>query len=362
MLIHASPVHRRSPMRRLLPLALVAVSLAGCASSSRSEAGENGGLSVQIISTSPTFTDLTGAVIAARDLYAKVGLDVTVDYGADNASLITQALMAGDADVGSSGTGALYNAYAQGMTDLVSMGSSNPSITFGLALNQQTVDMLAQRGVTPDSPVEQRVQALRGLTITAGPDGSTGNSYVRIMLGEYGLDPNADVTLIPNNDGTAQIATTRNGRANGFAQSFPRSNFPDAEGWGRLWLNWSQDLPRLLPMASHDLYTTRGWMQENPEAARRVMQAVWLAHQELQNPTPELRDAVKALPAFTDLSDATFDAGWELAIDAYAGANPLTTQQMFDNELYLVNFNRPAPVTIAFTDLYDLSAAEAAKP
>jgi sulfonate transport system substrate-binding protein len=89
---------------------------------------------------------------------------------------------------------------------------------------------------------------------------------------------------------------------------------------------------------------------------------VWLAHQELQNPTPELRDAVKKLPAFTDLNDAAFDAGWELAIDAYAGANPLTTQQMFDNELYLVNFNRPASVTIAFTDLYDLSAAEAAKP
>jgi sulfonate transport system substrate-binding protein len=365
MLIGASPVHRRSrsPLRRLLTLAVgAAVGLTGCASGGGSEEAENGALPVSIISTSPTFTDLTGAVIAARDYYTQVGLDVTVDYGADNASLITQAVISGEADVGSSGTGALYNAYAQGMTDLVSMGSSNPSITFGLALNRQTVDMLAQRGVTPDSAVEQRVQALRGLTLTAGPDGSTGNAYVRIMLGEYGLDPNADVTLIPNNDGTAQIATTRNGRANGFAQSFPRSNFPDAEGWGTLWLNWSRDLPRLLPMASHDLYTTRGWLQENPEAARRVMRAVWLAHQELQNPTPELRDAVKKLPAFTDLNDAAFDAGWELAIDAYAGANPLTTQQMFDNELYLVNFNRPASVTIAFTDLYDLSAAEAAKP
>lgn len=362
MLIDASPVPRRTPIHRLLTLAVVAVSLAGCASSSRSEGAENGGLSVTIISTSPTFTDLTGAVIAARDYYTQVGLDVTVDYGADNASLITQALIAGDADVGSSGTGALYNAYAQGRTNLVSMGSTNPSITFGLALNQQTVDRLAERGVTPDSPVEERVKALRGLTLTAGPDGSTGNAYVRIMLGEHGLDPDTDVTLIPNNDGAAQIAATRNGRADGFAQSFPRSNFPDAEGWGTLWLNWSKDLPRLLPMASHDLYTTRDWLRQNPDAARRVMQAVWLAHQELQNPTPELRDAVKKLPAFTDLSDAAFDAGWELAIDAYAGATPLTTKEMFDNELYLVNFNRPDPVTITFEDLYDLSAANAAKP
>ena len=76
----------------------------------------------------------------------------------------------------------------------------------------------------------------------------------------------------------------------------------------------------------------------------------------------ELRDAVRKLPAFADLDEAAFDAGWKLAIDSYQGATPLTTQQMFDNEKLLVNYNRASPVQSGFGDLYDLSAAEAARP
>lgn len=301
-------------------------------------------------------------MILARNYFEKVGLDADFDHGASNASLITQAVISGDADIGSSGTGALYNAYAEGRTNLVSLGTTNRSITFGLALNQETIDDLAQKGVTPDSPVKDRVQALRGLDLAASPAGSTGNAYLRIMLSESGLDPDTDVTIVPNNDASAQIAATRQGRTNGFASSFPRTNFPEAEGWGDLWLNWAKDLPSLLPLASHDYYTTRSWLKENPEVAKRVMKALWLAHQDLQDPTEELKDAVKALPDFKDLNQDAFDAGWELAITAYQGVTPLTTQEMFDNALFLVNYDRDTPVRFGFKDIYDLSAAEAAQP
>ena len=368
------PTRRRMPtsISRWAPriwgagLVVLALTLTGCAGASRpaQSAGPAaaGALPITIKSTSPTFTDLPTGVILARGYFQKVGLDATFDYGVSNASLITQAVISGDAQVGSSGTGALYNAYAEGRTNLVSLGTTNPSITFGLALNQQTIDDLAAKGVTPASPARDRVQALRGLTIAASPSGSTGNSYVRLMLNEYGLNADTDVTLIPNNDATAQVALTRQGRANGYAQSFPRSNFPEAEGWGALWLNWAQDAPSLTPLASHDYYTTREWMQQNPEAARRVMQAVWLAHRDLQNPTDELKNAVRALPEFAKLNPAAFDAGWELAVGAYQGATPVTTQQMFDNSVKLQNDTRDNPLTFGFTDIYDLTAAKAAQP
>jgi ABC-type nitrate/sulfonate/bicarbonate transport systems, periplasmic components len=352
-------------MRAVLAALALALTLAlsGCAGGGAASApSADGKLKLRMVSTSPTFTDLPTAVILARNYFDQVGLDVDLDYGASNASLVTQAVISGNAQVGSSGTGAVYNAYAEGMTNLVSMGSTNPSLTFGLSLNKNTIDQLAQRGVTPASPVEQRVQALRGLSITASPAGSTGNAYLRLMLSQYGLNPDTDVTIIPNNDGTAQVATTRQGRANGFAQSFPRSNFPEAEGWGALWLNWATDLPSLLPLASHDYYTTRGWLKQNPEAASRVMKALWLAHRDLQNPTPELRDAVRALPDFRDLNESAFNAGWELAVGAYKGATPLTTKAMFDHQVSLTNYNRKTPLKFGFEDVYDLSAAKAGQP
>ena len=102
-------------------------------------------------------------------------------------------------------------------------------------------------------------------------------------------------------------------------------------------------------------------MQQNPEAARRVMQAVWLAHRDLQNPTDELKNAVRALPEFSKLNPAAFDAGWELAVGAYKGATPVTTQQMFDNSVKLQNDTRDTPLTFGFTDIYDLTAAKAAQ-
>jgi NitT/TauT family transport system substrate-binding protein len=91
------------------------------------------------------------------------------------------------------------------------------------------------------------------------------------------------------------------------------------------------------------------------------MRAVWLAHQDLQNPTDELRDAVRELPAFANLDEAAFDAGGRLAVASYQGATPLTTQEMFDNEVFLVNYNRDSPIRFGFGDIYNLSAAEAAK-
>ncbi|WP_230205253.1 ABC transporter substrate-binding protein [Parafrankia elaeagni] len=315
------------------------------------------------MSTSATFTDLPTVVIVAQDYFRQVGLDAEVSFSnASNASLITQAVISGDTDIATSGTGALYSAYAEGKTDLVSLGTMNPSITFGLALNQETLDTLAERGVTPESSAEERVQALRGLNLTSSPEGSTGNTYLRVMLSEYGVDPDRDVTILPNNDASAQIATTRQGRVSGFAQSFPRANFPAAEGWGGLWLNWAEDLPSVLPLASHDYYTTRSWLEQNPEIAKRVMQAVWLADRDLQNPTDELRDKVRGLSQFANLNEAAFNEGWESAVVAYKDATPLTTQEMFDNEVRLINLNRESPISFSFDDIYDLSAAEAAQP
>jgi NitT/TauT family transport system substrate-binding protein len=159
--------------------------------------------------TGPTFTDLTTLVIVAQNYWEKVGLQPDFQFiTASNAATATQALIARQMDVASGGTGSFYTAYAEGKTDLVGLGTVNPSITFGLAVNNDTAKQLAAKGVTPSSPIEQRVQALKGLQIAASPQGSTGLKYTRIMLSTYGVDPDKDVTIVPNADNAAQVAAT----------------------------------------------------------------------------------------------------------------------------------------------------------
>lgn len=144
-----TPTTRRLPRMSLAGLAVLTLVLSACAGgNSENAAGKpaaDGALPFRMISTSPSFTDLPTSVILARNYFEKVGLDADFDHGASNASLITQAVISGDADIGSSGTGALYNAYAEGRTNLVSLGTTNRSITFGLALNQETIDASPRR-------------------------------------------------------------------------------------------------------------------------------------------------------------------------------------------------------------------------
>ncbi|MFE7566796.1 ABC transporter substrate-binding protein [Streptomyces sp. NPDC057539] len=364
----AVPAPRRIRTTRLLAVlaTVLALLLTGCAQAERAAQpaakAANGALKVRFMATSPSFTDLPTAVILARGHFERVGLDVEYRPGPSSAPLITQGVMAGDADIGSSGAGAMYSAYAEGMTDLVGLGTTNGSVTFGLAINLKTADKLAEKGVTPDSPARERVQALRGLRLMASPQGSTGNSLMRMILNQYGVDPDDDVTIMPNNDSASQIATTREGRADGYAQSFPRTSFPEVEGWGVKWLNWAEDLPQMLPLASHDYYTTRSWLKANPEAAKRFMKALWLAHRDLQKPTAELRDAVYELPEFAEMNKDAFDDGWEMAVAAYKGATPLTTREMFEKEAAIVNRERLTQMHIKYEDVYDLGPARAARP
>jgi NitT/TauT family transport system substrate-binding protein len=350
----------------LVACVLVLSACAGNPNASGSAATTNasGALHIKMRSTGPTFTDLPTVVILAQDYFKKVGLDADFEFiSASNAATATQGLIAGEMDVASGGTGSVYSAYAQGAKDLVSLGTVNPAMTFGLAVNNETAKQMAAKGVTPDSPVEQRVQALKGMSLASSPQGSTGQKYLKTMLSTYGVDPNKDVTLVPNADNAAQLAAAKQGRVNGFANSFPNTNLPEADGWGVLWLNFAKDLPQILPLAAHEVYTSRKWLDKNPEAAKRLMKAYWLALADLQNPTPELKDKIKNMEGFKKLNPKGFDLGWELSVPVYKGATPVTTEQMYKNQLNLVNLERKgAPVNFKMDDLYDLKAAEESKP
>jgi len=356
---------RRARRTWLVGLAATALVLAGCGGGGEDNESSGSGdrIPVTIRSTGPTFTDLVTLVIVAQDYFTKVGLDADFEFIlASNAANATQGLIAGEMDVASGGAGSLYNAFAEGRTELVSLGTANPAVTFGLAINNETAAQLAAKGVTPSSPVEQRVKALSGLSLASSPEGSTGQKYLRKMLNEYGVNPDRDVTLVGNADNAAQLAAAREKRVNGFANSFPNTNMPEADGWGVLWLNWAKDLPSILPLASHEYYTTRKWLEKNPEAAKRLTKALWLAYQDLQNPTNELREKIRNLEGFKGFNPKGFDLGWELSLGAYKNGTPLTTQEMFDHQVALVNYGRDKPIDVKFSELYDLGPVNASKP
>jgi len=353
----------RVPRTLLAGLVVSMLVLTACGGGDNASSDGASGDHLVMRSTGPTFTDLPTAVIQAEDLFKEVGLDVDFEWlTASNAATATQGLVAGEMDVASGGTGSLYSAYSAGLKDLVSLGTVNPAMTFGIAVNNEAAEKMAKEGVTPDSPVEERVQALKGMSLAASPQGSTGLKYTKAILSEYGVDPDSDVTIVPNADNAAQVAAAKEGRTDGFANSFPNTNLPEADGWGVLWLNLAEDLPQILPLAAHEVYTTRKWVDKNNDTAVKLMKAYWLALADLQNPTAELKEKVKNLAGFKDLNPKAFDDGWDLSIPVYKDATPVTTEEMFENQLDLVNTENDKPVELSFDDIYDLGPAKEAQP
>ena len=346
------PSSRRAPLAALVGLAMALV-LAACGSGGNSDDAEkSGGASVDHVVAKvlgPTFTDLPTLVILAQDYFTKVGLDVDLEFlAASNAATATQGVIAGEMDITSGGSGSLYSAFAAGRRELVAIGNLNPAMTFGLAVNNATVDRMAKAGVTINSPVEKRVQALRGMKFAASPVGSTGLKYLRTMLSSYGVNPDTDVTIVGNADNNAQLAAARQGQVNGFANSFPNTNLAEADGWGIQWLNFAEDLPKgsLTPLASHALYTTRSWVTKHPEAAVKLMKAYWLAMKDLQNPANELKEKIKNLEGFRNLNPKGFDLGWEASIPIYKDWTPVPTQEMFAKQLNLVNLDAATKLSL----------------
>jgi sulfonate transport system substrate-binding protein len=361
------PSSRRAPLAALVGLAMV-LGLAACGGGGNKPAENTGGGSVDHLVarvTGPTFTDLPTVVILAQDYFKKVGLDVDFDFlAASNAANATQGVIAGEMDITTGGSGSLYSAYAAGRHELVAIGNLNPAMTFGVAVNNKAVEEMAKKGVTKNSPVEKRVQALRGMKFAASPAGSTGLKYLRTMFTSYGVNPDSDVTIVGNSDNNAQLAAARAGQVDGFANSFPNSNMAEADGWGVLWLNFAEDLPKgsLIPLASHALYTTHDWLNKHPQAAEKLLRAYWLAQVDLQNPTPELKEKIKNLPAFKNLNPKGFDLGWDASIPIYKGWTPVPTQEMFTKQLDLVNLDAATKIDFKFADLYDLGPANKTKP
>jgi NitT/TauT family transport system substrate-binding protein len=188
---------------RLSGIALgLAVALVGCGGGSVGQIAEADGelTTVRIVSTKSWNSALAGLAVDG-DFATEFGLDFeTVTIADAGSSNQVAALLAGSADVGSFGINTAVDAI---------MGGAPLQIIGGASYIQQTIvastTAMQKYGISlDDSPIE-RVAKLKGATIAAGPEGSSGNNSLRAILADAGLDPDVDVNLVPLADTSGAV-------------------------------------------------------------------------------------------------------------------------------------------------------------
>ncbi|MDR7480953.1 MAG: ABC transporter substrate-binding protein [Armatimonadota bacterium] len=141
-------------------------------------------------------------------------------------------------------------------------------------------EVTRQRNVSRQTPLPQRLAALRGLRLGITRPGAATDVYMRYYLKRAGLDPDRDAQLLSIGGGAGLLAALRTRQIDAFHLSAPTPYVAEREGFGVVVIKASAgDVPELdnflyTGVSVHNVYANK-----NPDVVRRWVRAVIKANQ-----------------------------------------------------------------------------------
>ena len=224
-----------------------------------------------------TVTSLPSAFLAAmyvadeQGIFQQEGLDVEIvelQSGIDGVS----AVVSGSAQYADMGFDDLATLAAEGEESLVMVHNLVGRVTFALVMNP---DVARERGVSRESPIEERYAALKGLRLGVTSPGAATDKYMRYYLRQAGLDPERDAEIIAIGDGASLLAALETGQIDAYQLSPPTPYVAAAEGFGTLLIDGAAgDVPLFADFVYTGFAANRQWADQNPEPARAFSRAL----------------------------------------------------------------------------------------
>jgi NitT/TauT family transport system substrate-binding protein len=145
-------------------------------------------------------------------------------------------------------------------------------VTLALVMDPEVAE---ERGVTRDSPLAERYEALRGLRLGVTSPGAASDRYLRYYLREAGLDPEKDAEIIAIGDGSSLLAALETDQIDAYQLSPPTPYVAEAEGFGTILIDGAAgDVPALSDFAYTGFAANREWASANPDTVRAFTRAL----------------------------------------------------------------------------------------
>jgi NitT/TauT family transport system substrate-binding protein len=256
----------------------------------------------------------------------------------------TTALITGSAHFGVAGTAGVIEAVARG-PDLIMLAAIFSEVSSNIAVR---TDALTQKGVTPQHPIDDRVQALRGLKIATSSQTSTNNKVLRYLLLKNGIDPDRDASIVFIADPAAQASAVVNKLVDGLIASSPTADITVARGEAQILLAGTKgEIKGLEGMTFLAVVSRREYVEKNREITQAVVNAIVRAAQHArQHPTDAKSATRKALAA---VDEKTFEAGWE---NNFPGTlNPEVTRAGIAKVFDLIEFVEGKKSAVTFDEV-----------
>ncbi|MGE4335826.1 MAG: ABC transporter substrate-binding protein [Pigmentiphaga sp.] len=247
---------------------------------------------------------------AQPDLLRKHGLVVDwSDFSATPNNCVS-AVVAGQTDACSTGLPTMLAAIGQG-GKLRTVGAySHPQIS--LILSRKTA---SEKGVRPESPLAERIEAIKGVSFARPPQGTTGYATLALLLQPFNLSLDDFGTTYEMFDPSAMAAGVRVGKWDAASWSSGPIDQAVVDGSAYLWVSLPEDAPEAASFPSHGMLVSDSFAEANPEAARRLYAAIKDATALLRAHDP---DAIESLRSrfFSRMSPELFNTALGQAIAA----------------------------------------------
>jgi NitT/TauT family transport system substrate-binding protein len=241
-----------------------------------------------------------------KGFFRDAGLDVEV-VNAGSGSKAAAAVIGGSAQVGASDLGDMVGAAEKGQDVKIFAGLvSRPTVA--VVLRKSVADRL---GITEQTPVEQRVRALKGLKMSISTPGSGTDVMLRYLLAAYGVDPERDLEILTTGSVVNSLAAYAQGAADGSSLSSPSTETAvlqnDAVFLVRPALG---EVPALKDQLQTGIWANGKWLNDNPDMATALMVSIWRAMDYMRQNPAAAADLVHQ-EAWKDTDQKVFDLAWQ---------------------------------------------------
>jgi NitT/TauT family transport system substrate-binding protein len=243
-------------------------------------------------------------IAQSKGFFAGQGLEVEmIATGGGGPDL--QALISGDVEFNGAGGTYQSDALRQGQK-IITIYNIMDKPVINVAMH---VDVAKEKGITEQSPLKDKLAALKGLKIGATRPGAATFQQAEYMARGAGLKPQEDVQILGAGEGAALIAALETRQVDVILQSIPIAEQAVARGKAIMLVNYARgEDPSLVPFNSFSLYIRPDTAEKDPELVQKFVNGVkqatdWM----LQAPPEEIVPVIR--PNFEQMDPAVLLAG-----------------------------------------------------
>jgi NitT/TauT family transport system substrate-binding protein len=156
-------------------------------------------------------------------------------------------------------------------------------------------DWMAKVGISPKSPLDAKLKALKGARIGSSTIGGGPAQYTRYLAQSAGLDATSDIKILAVGFGAARMAALRTNQVDITVGSAPEADQVELEGFGSLYLDCTNEVPIFREFPYTVALVTPQLANDQPDLVRRIAHTLGQANDMFHTRFGEAVDILKKL-------------------------------------------------------------------